>query len=589
MAARAFPRPARRIAIGIKRVSLLKQVGNYSFDGQGNKFALLADKYDCDIPAELMIEDKGYSGTDFNRPSIRLAKKQIRAGVANAVAFPWIDRFSRDVEGGLATIREFRELKADVLLGDLGWYQDSGWFRMQMNMFLTVAQYQRDDIAEKSRYGVMAKLAKGLAHFGAPYGWHMVTAREIAARALNANEEVPTGRPQNFYERRVNELEVVQLIGELALAGGREGTQRGICRELDSRGIKTPGGKLGWNPITVAAIANDWTYSSGEWWYGKRKFIEPKKVRNPEAERHKVRTVKVFKPREEWAGKIEMPGGGIWTPDEQAAIIEGLKRNGAASTGKPARRAEDGGQVAILSTLVSCGATVISGEGIGEECKKAMAPAHGSAVKDDGTRTLYYRCTHRHKTEGHYECDSKSVRADILHPGVWNGLKTAVCDQLESLVAEKFGEVVTPDDEAELARLREERKRKDQKRREAMRKEIDADSDEDKAEYAGLVAKYKTELALLDRRIEAGAGEVEPEQYDLATIQRLARKAFQTTDPVEQQAILLDWIPAGGIRYAHGWAEITILVRLNVANCKQPERAIYNKQLQVTTRVRIAA
>ena len=112
MTARVMPNAAHRIAIGIKRVSLLKQVGNYSFDGQGNKFALLEQKFDCSIPTELMIEDKGYSGTDFNRPSIRQAQAMLRAGVgnANSVAFPWVDRFARDVEGGLATIRQFREL-----------------------------------------------------------------------------------------------------------------------------------------------------------------------------------------------------------------------------------------------------------------------------------------------------------------------------------------------------------------------------------------------------------------------------------------------------------------------------------------------
>src|SRR5262249_17153492 len=170
MAARVMPSAAHRIAIGIKRVSLLKQVGNYSFDGQGNKFAILEEKFDCSIPAELMIEDKGYSGTDFNRPSIKKAQSMIRVGIANAIPFPWVDRFARDVEGGLATIRQFRELGADVLLGDLGWYRDEGSFRFQMNMHLSVAQYQRDDIAEKSRWGVQAKLEKGLAHYGAPYG-----------------------------------------------------------------------------------------------------------------------------------------------------------------------------------------------------------------------------------------------------------------------------------------------------------------------------------------------------------------------------------------------------------------------------------
>ena len=119
----------------------------HSFDGQRNKFVPLAEKFDSDIPAELMIQNKGYSARTSTGHRSKSRRPQLSAATANAVAFPWVDRFARDVEGRLAVIRQSRELGADVLLGDLGWHQDAGWFKMQMNMHLAVAQYQRDDIA----------------------------------------------------------------------------------------------------------------------------------------------------------------------------------------------------------------------------------------------------------------------------------------------------------------------------------------------------------------------------------------------------------------------------------------------------------
>jgi DNA invertase Pin-like site-specific DNA recombinase len=586
-AARALPKPAQRIAIGIKRVSLLKQVGNYSFDGQGNKFAMLADQWGCTIPAELMIEDQGYSGTDFNRPSIKKAQSMIRAGVANAVAFPWVDRFARDVEGGLATIRQFVELGADVLLGDLGWYTNAGHFRFQMNIFLSVAQYQRDDIADKSRYGVQAKLAKGLAHFGAPYGWHMVTAREIAARALVKKQPVPPGKPQNFYERVLEDLDTVRLMGEMALAGGKEGSQRGIARELDARGILTPKfRRVGWTPTTTAAIMRDEVYSTGVWYYGKREFVEPEKFRLPEAERHRVRSVSKFKPREEWAGSIAMPGGAIWTPDEQGAILEALERNGRTSVGKPARPRSEGGREALLKTLCVCGATVKEGERQGKECGRSIQPTQSDRVKNDGTRSMWYRCTHRHKTQGHHLCDYTAIKAELLEEAVWQGTRKAVCEDLDALVAAHFKGVTTREDEAALASLRAEHNKKTAMRREAMRLQIEAQDSDDKKEYAGLVSRYKAELALLDRRIQTAASENESEHMDTATVQRQARKAFQTEDPAERRAVLLDWVHE--VRYAHGWATITVSVQIG-ANCKSAEQDTGNKHLLLNTKIRVAA
>lgn len=221
-----------------------------------------------------------------------------------------------------------------------------------------------------------------------------------------------------------------------------------------------------------------------------------------------------FRPREEWAGKIEMPGGPTWTPDEHAAILTALRRNGTVSVGKPTRPRSEGGREALLKNICTCGATVIGGEDIGKECRRAMAPWHGSRIKKDGTRSMWMGCTHRHRTLNHRLCDAESNKADLLETAVWEAMRKAICEGLDALITAKYAEVTAEEDEALLASLRDEFKRKTAMRKQAMRLQIEARDAADKAEYAGLVAQYKMDLALLERRIQTASSEFEAEQID---------------------------------------------------------------------------
>jgi DNA invertase Pin-like site-specific DNA recombinase len=79
--ARVSPQQKELIAIGISRVSLLKQVDNYSLESQNAKIQSLEKKFGpFSIPAGFMLDDGGYSGTNFDRPAMRTALRMIRAG-----------------------------------------------------------------------------------------------------------------------------------------------------------------------------------------------------------------------------------------------------------------------------------------------------------------------------------------------------------------------------------------------------------------------------------------------------------------------------------------------------------------------------
>jgi DNA invertase Pin-like site-specific DNA recombinase len=555
---RAIPQQKEMIAIGISRVSLLKQVGNYSLESQNNKIDTLNKKFGpFTIPAGSMLDDGGYTGTNFERPAIRTALRMVRAGEANAVVFPYLDRFSRNVEGGLNMIRQFREAGAQVLLGDYGWVSDERTFKLQLYMGLALAEAQRDDIADKSRSCVETKIRQGKAHGGrSPFGWHFVTATEIAAEALRQGLPVPTGKPENVHKRVEADLDKVRLMGQLALAGE---SQRGICRELLVRGIRSPGGKARWNGKTVANILRDDVYSTGIWHYGKREGVKPKKIRKPNADRHREKSSWRMRPLSECMEQ-KLEGGPIWSKAEQEAIIEALERNGRVNNGKPA--AEDGCE-ALLKSLVKC-----------DLCGRAMAPAWKSTPAG---RRYWYRCTCRDRVTGQQLCKSRSVRGELLDDAGWTGMIEGLTVQLPDLINEYRDQIGTTVDTAELERLKAEEHRLVTKKNEARDKELYADDPDDKCYYAARMAEFNGQLALLRRRIASFTAEADLIEVDTAGIAEQIRAAMRTQVRSERRELLVGWIHE--IRYTPGLATIMLRVPLKpVVNCERGEPAVGARQ-----------
>lgn len=567
MSARPIPQPEKLIAFGISRVSLLIQTDNYSIEAQQKKLATLGEKFGFEIPDGFMIDDEGYSGTDFNRPSIRTTLARIRAGEANAIVFPYLDRFARNVEGGLNTIRKFREAGAQVLLGDYGWVSDERHFKMQMQLGLMIAEWQRDDIADKSRSGVEAKIGRGLAHGGrSPFGWRFLTGLELAAEAIREGRPVPEGRPQNVHRRVEKDIATVRLIGELALSGM---SLRGICRELQDRGIKSPLGRSRWNATTVAAILRDPCYHTGEWFYGKREGVAPKKLRKPGIDRHRVKTSWKKRPQSAWKGQ-QLEGGPVWSAAQQEAILEALTRNGKASVGKPAAQ---NGYEAILKSLVKC-----------RKCGKAVVPQQKSTPAG---RRCWYVCSHRDRITGEHLCGYHSIKAEILEDAVWGGMKDALTVNLDRLVEEYRSQITTTVDAEEFERMKAQEARLVQKKQDAMDKELDADDAADKRHYANRVAEFKGQLALLRRRIASFTAEADVLDVDAATIRKEIAAAMRTKVRSERRELLVGWVRE--VLWADDEAIITLRVPLKtVANCQRDQHHVDNYIL-LKTKVRVAA
>ena len=604
MAARAQAAPL--IGSKITRLSLEIQVGNYSPAAQDYKFEELGRQCGVTFPDEFRIDDDGYSGADFNRPSIKLAKKWVREGKINCVGWAHVDRFARNMEGGLRLIREFRELGAEVMLGNLGLYRDEGTFKAQMHMWLMVSEMQKDTIRERSIEGALAKIRSGRPQGGRiRLGYRFVTGAELMFQAMQEGRVVG-GKPENAFLRDEGGIKTWFLIEELIMAGA---SARAVCRELAARAIPSPSSRLhykrarkNWSPTTVKETMADPMYSTGVWYYNKTEnvAVPESKWRNKKGERHNMKTGKKARPQGQWVA-LKLPGGAIVTSERQAAILEALERNGRTAVGKPAKSAAEGGMKAQLANITKC------------KCGYAVTPKQKNTPTG---RKTWYVCSHRDDVTGQDLCEYFHVRpcgpktrphtsdasvlagsmkrraipAAIFEPAVWEGMRLALVDDLDALVAKHRAAIVADIDVDELKRM-EAREPKVLKDLSAYAlKEVECDDDDLRKVYANRVAELSGELKLLRRRIASFTQESESIHVDAARIKREVAAAMRATRPEHRRALFLAWIHEVVLDMREREAEITFRVplRKSGANCQTQEPEI-DSYIYLKTKVRVAA
>lgn len=558
------------IAAGISRVSLERQVDNYSLETQAKKLEALGEQYGFIVPDEYLIEDDGYQGSDFNRPSIKRVCNLIKQGKVQAVVFPYLDRFARNVKGGLNLIDTFQDLGAKVLFGEHGWFSDK--VKMQVQFGLVIAEAQKDSINLKSRDATLTKLRNGFAHGGkSPFGWHFVTAAELNFKAMQEGKPLAR-KPANVHEPVPADQQAYTLMCDLMLAGH---SLRSICRELMQRGIKSPGGRVRWNATTVLAILKNPCYHTGIWYWNKRESIaiEVKKRRKPNMERHKVKDGFKFRPEKEWISQ-PLKGGAIISAEKWEAVQEALARNGKLKVGKPAK---EGGFSALLKGMVKCGA-----------CGFSVAPWQKTRPKI-GVRA-WYKCTNRDRVTGKHLCNELSITAEKLETAVWGGLVSALTNDLPALV-KAYQESSAGLQEAEDVTILQATEAKlVEKLQRAVDGAIDSDTEEEKQRYQERASELKGELKLIRRRIAAALESREEVTVDYASIARCIRKVCDTQDRGVQRQTLADFVLE--IRYAGMFAEVTLRVPLAVAgkgvNCSSPEPQI-NNYISLKVKVSLAA
>lgn len=109
-----------------------------------------------------IVRDEGKSGKSLERPGLRRALERIAAGEADGLVVSKLDRLSRSVVD-FGTLLEWftHEAEATLVALDLGIDTSTPGGRLVANVFASVAEWERDTIAARTREGLAAVRASG--------------------------------------------------------------------------------------------------------------------------------------------------------------------------------------------------------------------------------------------------------------------------------------------------------------------------------------------------------------------------------------------------------------------------------------------
>ena len=219
--------------IGYIRCSTEEQATNgQSLDAQRTKLEGFAKLYELELID--VIVDAGVSAKSINRPGLREALAILQSGAADGLLISKLDRLTRSVGDWQELIEDYFGEKAGKQLLSVADCIDTRTAagRLVLNVLLSVAQWERETIGERTRDALQHKIRKGERCGKVRFGYDL--ADDGVMLIPNAQEQ-----------------EAIRLMHELRAAGV---SYPGIAAALNSRGVPTKGGKKIWQPTTVRNI-----------------------------------------------------------------------------------------------------------------------------------------------------------------------------------------------------------------------------------------------------------------------------------------------------------------------------------------------
>jgi site-specific DNA recombinase len=214
-------------AVGYIRVSTQEQAtSGISLDAQAEKVRAYANLYDIELVD--IVVDAGVSAKSLDRDGLQSALQMLDNGEADAILIFKLDRLTRSVSDWNTLIKDYFTNKALLSVSDqIDTRTAAG--RLCLNVLMSVAQWEREAIGERTSTALQHKKAMG-DHVGSPaYGYEMVE-KKLVKVAI--------------------EHEAITLIEQLKADGL---TLQQIADHLNAQNIATKrGGK--WYPTTVKNV-----------------------------------------------------------------------------------------------------------------------------------------------------------------------------------------------------------------------------------------------------------------------------------------------------------------------------------------------
>jgi len=216
-------------AIGYVRVSVSSQVEDgVSMDAQEAKIHAWANLNNAD--EVVIFRDEGISGKrSDNRPGLQDALRMVSKG--DALIVYSLSRLSRSTKDALVLSETLTKKEADLVSLSERIDTTSAAGKMVFRMLAVLAEFERDQISDRTRFALAYKKANGEKTGGdIPFGYRLEDDHLV----------------QDAYEQKA-----ISLIADLRKQGYR---LQAICTELEKEGYRTRRGNAKWQPKTVSRI-----------------------------------------------------------------------------------------------------------------------------------------------------------------------------------------------------------------------------------------------------------------------------------------------------------------------------------------------
>ena len=405
------------------RVSSDRQKENDTIASQTAALVEYAKAHGYAVPPEWIFQDEGYSGASLVRPGLEALRDLAAQGHITTVLIYSPDRLSRKYAYQVLLGEELSRCGVEVvfLKSPAG---SSPEDQLVVQFQGMIAEYERAQIAERSRRGKRYKAQQGVVNVlsGAPYGYQYRRKTDASAA---------------YYEVIESEAGVVRMVFRMY-------TQQGlsintIARSLNKCGISTRTGKTRWERSVVWAMLRNPAYE-GKACYGKTEQSPRQRITKPLRQKNGIsnRTnCHRERPRADW---IEVSVPALVSKETFALAQEQLTKNKHHSLRRTI-------EPTLLQGMLVC-----------QQCGYAL---YRCSTRTSKRKLYYYRClgADAYRRLKGALCRNRPVRSDYLDKFVW--------DQIVCLLED--GTLM----QAEIDRRKETARNTDPRRQrnEALRKE----------------------------------------------------------------------------------------------------------------------